>query len=362
VSTPVSLTRAQARRVAVRAQLLDARRPDDLLAVVEHLTYVPMDPTAAVAPSADLVPWSRLGPAHWPGAVDDALADRMLFQLQGTVRSMEDLPLHLAEMARFPTEPWRRPWWDDNAPFRADVLTLLEERGPLTSREIPDTSVRPWRSTGWTGNRNVNQILEYLSLAGQVAIAGRRGRERLWDLAERVYPAVEAVPYEEAMAERAARRLRALGISRRRIAGVPGEEDHVALAGVPAEVEGADGAWVVDPEALDRLDEPFEPRTAVLSPFDGLVADRERLLQVFDWAYVLEMYKPAARRRWGYFTLPVLHGERFVAKLDVTADRRAGVLRVNAIHEDVPFGAAVSAAVTGELEAMARWLRLDLGL
>ncbi|AEG43421.1 hypothetical protein L600_001100000040 [Isoptericola variabilis J7] len=357
------LTRAQARRVAVRAQLLDARRPDDLLAVVEHLTFLPVGPTAAVAPSVDLVPWSRLGEAHWPGAVDDAVADGMLFQLAGGVRSMEDLPLHLPVMAAFPpADDWRRAWWDDNAAFRADVLRLLEADGPLTSREIPDTSVRPWRSTGWTGDRNVTQVLELLALAGQVAIAGRRGRERLWDLAARVYPDVEPVPYAEAVAERAARRLRALGLARPRLPGLPGEPHRVALPGVPAEVEGADGAWVVDPEALERADEPLEPRTAVLSPFDGLVADRERLLQVFDWEYALEMYKPRASRRWGYFALPVLHGERFVAKVDAAADRRAGVLRVAAVHEDVPFDADLTAAVTGELEGLARWLRLDLDL
>ncbi|MFE5336363.1 DNA glycosylase AlkZ-like family protein [Isoptericola sp. NPDC056573] len=357
--TPVRLTRDQARRIAVRAQLLDAHRPDDLLATVEHLMVLPVDPTAAVAPAVDLVPWSRLGRATWAGAVEDALADRMLFRLGGTVRSIEDLPLYLEQMRRWPFGDWRAGWFHDNAPFLDDVMRLLEAEGPLVARDIPDTSVRPWRSTGWTGHRNVTQMLEFASLHGDVAVCGRRGRDRLWDLAERVYPDVDPLPRAEAARERVARRVRARGITRSRLPGLPGDEDHVDLVGTPVTVEGTERTWLVDPAALDGVDEPFEGRTAVLSPFDALVQDRARLLEVFDFDYVLEMYKPRAERRWGYFALPVLHGDRFVGKVDATADRRAGVLRVDAIHEDLPFDPDVSQAVRGELADLAGWLGLD---
>ncbi|MGF0115741.1 DNA glycosylase AlkZ-like family protein [Promicromonospora sp. Marseille-Q5078] len=355
---PVRLTRTQARRVAVRAQLLDAHRPGDLVGTVERLLVLPVDPTTAVAPAVDLVPWSRLGRATWPGAVEDALADRMLFRLGGTVRSMEDLPLYLEQMSRWPFGEWRQGWFDDNAPFLADVLALLDQAGPLTARDIPDTSVRPWRSTGWTGQRNVTQMLELASLHGDVAISGRRGRDRLWDLAGRVYPDVAPLPREEAARERVARLVRARGITRARVPGLPGDTDYVDLAGTPATVEGTERTWLVDPAALDAVDDPFEGRTAVLSPFDALVHDRARLLEIFDFDYVLEMYKPRASRRWGYFALPVLHGDRFVGKVDATADRRAGVLRVDAIHEDLPFDPEVLRAVRAELEELAGWLGL----
>ncbi|MFB7799356.1 DNA glycosylase AlkZ-like family protein [Isoptericola sp. NPDC056134] len=357
--TPVRLTRDQARRIAVRAQLLDAHRPDDLLATVEHLMVLPVDPTTAVAPAVDLVPWSRLGRTTWPGAVEDALADRMLFRLGGTVRPTEDLPLYLEQMRRWPFGDWRSSWFHDNAPFLDDVLRLLEADGPLVARDVPDTSVRPWRSSGWTGHRNVTQMLEFANLHGDVAVCGRRGRDRLWDLAERVYPDVEPLPRAEAARERVARRVRARGITQARLPGLPGDEDHVDLAGTPATVEGTERTWLVDPAALDAVDEPFEGRTAVLSPFDALVHDRARLLEVFDFDYVLEMYKPRDRRRWGYFALPVLHGDRFVGKVDATADRKAGVLRVDAIHEDLPFDPDVSQAVRAELADLAAWLGLD---
>ena len=120
-------------------------------------------------------------------------------------------------------------------------------------------------------------------------------------------------------------------------------------------VEGVKGEWRVDPAALG---EDFEGRTALLSPFDRLVHDRARAQELFGFEYVLEMYKPAAKRRWGYFALPVLHGDRLVGKVDALADRKASVLRVNAIHEDVKFSRAIMKGVQAELEDLAAWLGL----
>jgi uncharacterized protein YcaQ len=95
-----------------------------------------------------------------------------------------------------------------------------------------------------------------------------------------------------------------------------------------------------------------------LSPFDRLVHDRARAEELLDFEYVLEMYKPAAKRRWGYFALPVLHHDRLVGKVDAAADRKASVLRVNAIHEDVKFTRTMTRAVQTELEDLASWLEL----
>jgi uncharacterized protein len=351
------LTREEARRVAVGAQLLDADRPDSLLELVERLTFLQVDPTAAIAPSADLVAWSRLGAAYRPEDLQRALeADRTLFEHNALIRPMSDLRLYLADMAspRAGSTAWT--WVERNDRFRRDVLELLEARGPLLSRDIPDTHVAPWPSTGWTNNRNVTQMLELLAMRGEIAVAGRRGRQRLWDLAERVYPAdTPVVPVDEARRIRDARRLRALGIAREKTTAAPVERWDVGDAGEPAEVEGVAGTWRVDPEALGR---PFTGRTALLSPFDRLIHDRARTTDLFGFEYILEMYKPAAKRRWGYFALPILHHDRLVGKLDAAADRKAGVLRVNAIHRDARFTRAIEAAVDDEIEALAAWLGL----
>jgi hypothetical protein len=215
----------------------------------------------------------------------------------------------------------------------------------------------PWRSTGWTNNRNVTQLLELMVQRGEVAIAGRRGGERLWDLATRVYPDDPVVPSDEALRIRNERRLRALGIARARGPALPVEPVVVGEVGEPAVVEGAKGTWRVDASLLGQ---PFSGRAALLSPFDRLIHDRRRTVELFGFDYQLEMYKPAAQRRWGYFALPILYGDRLVGKLDATADRKAGVLRVDAIHQDVAFDGTMTAAVAGEVEDLARWLELDL--
>ena len=341
----------------MRAQLLDANRPTDLVSLVEGLTLLQLDPTAAIAPSADLVAWSRLGGAYRPDDLKRALEqDRTLFEFNAVVRPMRDLGLYLAGATDWPPHQKSREWLRDNDRFRRDILDLLATSGPLTSRDIPDTSVVPWPSSGWTNARNVTQMLEFLMMRGEVAIAGRVGRERIWDLAERIYPPGVAVPsVEDATRGRNELRLASLGIARRKTTAMPVERIDVGDAGEPAVVDDVKGEWRVDPAALGN---DFEGRTALLSPFDRLIHDRARALQLFDFEYTLEMYKPPANRRWGYYALPILHQDKLVGKVDAAADRTASVLRVNAIHKDVRFTPAIVKAVRTELENLASWLGL----
>src|SRR6185503_9480427 len=133
-------------------QLLDASRPTDLLEVIDHLTLLQLDPTAAIAPSADLVLWSRLGNAYEPSRLTAALErDRTLYEVRGIIRPTADLRLHLAAMVVWPfaDEPRRfhavpgpsaARWLEANESFRRDVLERLRESGPLLSKDIPDTS------------------------------------------------------------------------------------------------------------------------------------------------------------------------------------------------------------------------------
>jgi uncharacterized protein len=353
------LSKAQARQIAVRAQLLDADRTRDVVSLVERLTMLQIDPTAAVAPSADLVAWSRLGSSYRPADLKQALEqDRTLFEFDAVVRPMRDLGLYLAGAADRPRYQQPRAWLRDNDSFRRDILDRIASSGPLTSRDIPDKSVVSWPSSGWTNERNVTQMLEILTVRGEIAIAGRVGRERLWDVPERVYPTdVEVPSVEEATRRRNERRLASLGIARRKTRAMPIEPVDVGDTGEPAVVEGVKGEWRVDPAALVLADE-FEGRTALLSPFDKLVHDRVRAMELFDFDYTLEMYKPAAQRRWGYYALPILHEDRLVGKVDAVADRKASVLRVNALHEDVSFSPEMTDAVRAELEDLASWLGL----
>jgi uncharacterized protein YcaQ len=351
------LSRAEARRIAVRAQLLDAAPPDGLLDLVHGLTLLQYDQTAAVAPNAHHIAWSRLGPAYSPADLTGALASRELIELQGLIRPAADLALFLADMADWPGESsWRATrleWVRANDACRRDILSRLAADGPAAARELPDTCVVPWKSTGWTNDRNVMQMIELMIARGEVAVASRRRGERLFDLAERVYPTVTAVPVDEARRLRDERRLGALGIARARAAETMIEPNGVGEAGEEATIEGVRGKWRVDPA---QLDQPFEGRVALLSPLDRLVYDRKRMVDLFAFDYQLEMYKPVAKRRWGYWALPILDGDRLVGKVDATADRKAGVLRVDAIHEDEPFD---ETEVVREILSLAEWLGLD---
>jgi uncharacterized protein len=356
----VRLTLDEARRIAVRAQLLDADRPTDLMTVVDRLTYLQLDPTAVISPSADLVAWTRLGDAYQPAQLRQALEqDRTLFEFRGqdleiepalaVVRPMANLGLYLADMIDLRSRDGQvSRWLTANDGFRKRVLDLLAASGPLPSSAVPDSAEVPWASSGWTNDRNVTQLLEFLASRGVVAVAGRRGRHRLWDLAERVYPpGTPVVPADEARRIRDEKRLRSLGVARPQFVGD---------AGTPAEIEGTSGSWRVDPDATA---EGFAGRTALLSPFDRLIHNRARTVDLFDFEYILEMYKPKAKRRWGYFALPVLHHDRLVGKVDAAGDRKTSQLLVHAIHQDVRFTRAMKAGVDAELHALARWLGLD---
>ncbi|MDQ2748860.1 MAG: winged helix DNA-binding domain-containing protein [Actinomycetota bacterium] len=357
------LSRAQARRIAVRAQLLDSSRPTDLLDVVRRLTMLQSDSTAAVAPNADLVAWSRLGSTYSPQELTDALQGRALIELQGMIRPAEDVALYRADMAAWPGSgdvSWRvaqGAWVRANDACRRDILARLGREGPLTSRDIPDTCVQPWKSSGWNDDRNVVMMIGFLVARGEVAAAGRRGRDRLWDLAERIYPDDPAIPGGEAIRLRNELRLRSLGIARMTGPECPVEPGDVGSAGEPAVIEGVRGEWRVDPA---QLGQPFSGRAALLSPLDRLVFDRKRMAELFEFDYQLEMYKPAAKRRWGYFALPILYGDALVGKLDATADRKAGVLRVDAIHRDVPFAETMAAEIDHQITDLANWLDLEL--
>ena len=152
---------------------------------------------------------------------------------------MRDLGLYLADMAAWPKWPKQRAWLEANDRFRRDILDQLGESGPLLSREIPDTSEVPWPSSGWTNDRNVTQMLEFLMMRGEVAISGRVGRQRTWDLAENVYPRdTPVIPSDEAARIKAERRIRALGIARGKGTAVPVDSNIVGEAGEPATIEG----------------------------------------------------------------------------------------------------------------------------
>jgi uncharacterized protein len=327
-SNEVSL--AQARRIAVRSQLLDGSATS-VLDTVRRIGFLQIDPIATVATPQQLVLWSRLGP-YVTAELDRLIwEERKLFEFGAFIRPIEDFPLILARMRRKRTGKyaWERrgiEFLQKNADFRRHVMRELERRGPLLSRELVDTSVRTWKSHGWFGTRNVSVMLELLEGRGEVAIVGRRGGHRLWDLAERWYPDVEPPPLEEAERILAEKRWQALGVRL-----------------------GRDG-WEVHPDAQDGR---IPARTTFLSPFDRLVHDRDRAEALWNFRYRLEMYVPKAKREYGYYVLPILRGDRLVGRIEPVWNKKTKELAVNGVWWE-PGVKPVSLAKP--LRELARWL------
>ena len=351
------LTRDQARRIIVRAQLLDAARPGDVVEVAEQLGAIKIDPTATIASCEHTVLWSRIGWSYEAGQLQKAVEmDRLLFEFDGAFRPTSLLPLMLPGMRRWPQRERSRQWLDANARFRADVLARLRAEGPLLASDIPDTAQLERAPDGWSGSNQVPIMLDFLSRQGEVAIAGRSGRSRRWDLAERVYPN-DLPEYDDAEAQRRLeeRRLQSAGLVKQR-----SPYTRVGDAGEPAIVEGSKWKFRVDPDAVANIDDDSGGRVAFLNPYDGMLFDRPRLREVFEFEYVLEQFKPKPQRRYGFFAHPILMGDRFVGMLDAEVDRAREVLRVNAIHEFLPFEPEEHEMVRAEIDELAQWLGVPL--
>jgi hypothetical protein len=293
-----------ARRIAVRAQLLDGSATS-ILDTVRRIGFLQIDPISTVAPPQHLVLWSRLGPCD-VAELDRLLWDeKKLFEWNAYIRPIEDLPLIRARMRRRTGKyAWERrgtEFLHANAAYKRYVLKELEQRGPLLSRELGDDSVRTWKSHGWHGSRNTSVMLDILHGRGVLAIVGRRNGQRLWDLAERWYPATETVSLREAERLLAEKRFRALGV-------------RLTAKG-----------WEAHPDAIDG---PVPDRATFLSPFDRLIHNRDRVEALFDFHYRLEMYVPKAKREYGYYVLPFLVGDRLVGRIEPRFDRKAKTLEV----------------------------------
>lgn len=390
-ATVQTLSPAVARRLAIARQRLAGPRPaptpDDVLDLVRALGCLQLDPISTVARSHHLVLYSRLGPGA-PRLVDDLLErKRRLFEYWAHAASIvliEDYQLHQPMMTAYATGDSAyhqrvRAWLADNAALREHVLGRLRDDGPLLSRQFEPDERRPWISSGWSSGRTVSRMLDYLWLSGAILVAGRQGGQKRWDLAERVLPPNTPrapLPSREVVRRAAERALRALGVARPdhisrhfirgRYPGLAAVLRDLAAEGriLPVDVQDdgtrLPGQWYIhadDLELAERLAGPdWQPRTALLSPFDNLICDRTRTELLFDFRYRIEIYTPAARREYGYYVLPVLHGDQLIGRIDPVFDRRQARLTVNSIFTEPAAPADAAPAITAAIEDLAACL------
>jgi uncharacterized protein YcaQ len=370
---PRSISLKRARRLAVTAQLLSAPRPRSILEVVEGLGSVQMDPTRRVARTEHLVLWSRMGRRFRIAELERLLwQERSLFEYRAFILPTSQYAVHRQTMRRYPSTTagrhgYVRRYLRENQSFRRYILARLRAEGPLPTRAFEDRSAVGWRTGGWNDDgRNTSMMLEVLWAKGEVMIAGRAGQERVWDLAARRLPPDETRlrPGEEAR-RLLDTQLRALGIAKIDRFGEtfegtrpPGWER--ALAELEREgrvmrvsVEGMRGERWIHADVMERS---FRPRTVLLSPFDRLIHDRVRADELFGFRFRLEIYVPKAKREFGYFVMPILHGDRIVGRLDPHFDRSANVLRIDSVHAEADAPASAWPAIRKQIDALAAWL------
>jgi len=334
-----------------------------------------VDPTAVVARAEELTLWSRFG-EYGRSELRRMLEEepRRLFEYNAFLLPTADLPLHRPAMLRFPRPEYSRgryigEWLADNVPFHDYILGELRERGPLLTRDLDDRAVVPWRTGGWNDGKNLGQMLEFLWRGGEIAISRREGTQRVWDLFERVLPAADPLPDEVVAIETMERQLRNRGFDDPRFGQaidywLPAREIGLASlladgVAVPVAIDGLPGEWLAHAEVLAALDEPWRPRTTLLGPFDPLISDRERTESLFGMRFRLEIYVPAAKREFGYYVLPILHGDRLIGRIDPVLDRKRRVLTLKAVHAEPKAPAGAWPSVRSAIDELAAWIGAD---
>ncbi len=382
-----------ARRLAVTRQRLAGPCPNPgsaaMLNVVRDLGCLQLDPISAVARSHTLVLWSRLGPYDLADLDTLLWADRSLFEYWAHAASVvltEDYPVHNHMMrSRYTGDsPWEqrvRAWMQTNDSLRSHILSEIRDKGPRMSKHFSDRAEEGWYSTGWTSERNVSRMLDFLWITGVLMVAGRNGGQKQWDLAERCLPEWtprDELPEREIVRRSAQKSLRALGVGRiQHIQGhyirgrYPGLSEVLKQLEAEGQIERVQivedgrawpGPWYIhadDIALLERIESgEWEPRTTLLSPFDNLICDRARTEKLFNFRFRIEIYVPKAQRQYGYYVLPILHGDHLIGRIDPLMDRKQKRLTINAVYAepDAPTTAETASAIACAIEELATFL------
>ena len=359
-----------ARRFLVLRHLLAPPRslppePESVLRVVDRLGSLQFDPLEVAGRNHDLVLLARVAgyrrewTDHW------LYEDRRLYETYNkslNIVPVAELPLYRYIWDREGRHHGPRAF-DEHAPLVEELLERIRSQGALLPRDVGPREAIDWY---WRPTNQVRAILEALAEAGRLGIARREGNLRVYDLVERLFPSdiLDARrPEEEQQQHRLLSRYRGhglLGASGNQelwVGGTGYSADRAARRAalieqarlLPVQVEGIKGERFVvaeDVAFLDQADAELatgqppgarDPGVAFLAPLDPLCWDRDLLRRLFDFDYVWEVYVPAAKRRWGYYVLPILYGDRLVGRIEPRIERRAGTLRVTGLWWEPGF-------------------------
>ena len=384
------LTIQSVRRLAISRQHLDCRSSPPLLDLIRDLGCLQLDPISVVERPHYLIPWSRLG--NYDRADLDRLLweDKTLFEYWAHAASIvltEEYPVHRWYMRRHSDERFesyihsRLNGNVDVPALTQTILAKLKRDKAVFSREISDGIDNPDPDTAWYSGRYVPRILDHLWSKGDAMIVGRKGKQRKWGLTDGFLPDwASRDEWDDAQVCRFAvqKAVRALGVAtakqikihytRNRYPGLPKtiaqlvQEDIL----IPVTIRGEAGLlpddWYMHRDDLPLLTQieqgDWQGRTTLLSPFDNLICDRDRTELLFDFRFRIEIYVPAAKREFGYYVLPILHGDELIGRVDMRMDRKKGVLSAQNVYaeENVPDDVGVITAVRESVQSLAQFL------
>ena len=381
MKTTQGISVEQARRIALQAQRLvetDSRAKGKaaVAETIDHLGYVQIDTISVVERAHHHTLWTRC-PEYDPLHLHDLQAiDKHVFEYWAHAVAylpMTDYRYYIPRMERLREggQAWFERWVAEHGNLCDNVLDRIRVEGALSSKDF-DSPPGAKRGTWWDW-KPAKRALEILFRQGHLMIGERRNFQKMYDLTERVLPRTVKTtrPTNEELARFHIRRaLGGLGIARiREIRDAFHIVDQASIAATLNELlsEGELHAVRVGdlpdtyysaPSVLESGNRPIPDRARILSPFDGLVIQRERIKRLFGFEYTIECYVPAAKRTYGYFVLPVLWKDRLIARLDPKADRKRGILFVKGLWFEPGFE-AFEAALPDLAEVLARYARFN---
>jgi uncharacterized protein len=367
-----------ARRFIITKQHLDNAPRPPMLDVIRDLGCLQLDPISKVLQPHWLILWSRLGQYKREELEKLRWEDRSLFEYWAHAASIvltEDYPIHAAYMRE--KRDSGKTWLDEHDlhDLREQMLNRMRAEGSVQPRDFERNGRTAEQFSGWTSNDAVNRLIQFLWTTGEITVAERKGTGRKWDLLERFLP--EWTPREEIDTYEASyrsmqRAVKSLGMTngKKQINQaftrfrywhfnevLKQLQDEGRL--IPMQVTGWSGDWLIHVDDLPLLEKveqgEWQPKTTLLSPFDPLICDRDRTEFLWDFFYRIEIYVPQAKRQYGYYVLPILHGDKLIGRMDMEFQKKANVLHVISTYAE-PNAPAVVKEIRGAVQSLAQFL------
>ncbi len=357
---------ADARRLVISSQHLAspkiAANKEGILQIIQDLGCVQIDPINIVAPSHQIVLWSRLGQYDIADFNQLMWEEHQLLEDWGHCTSIvptTDYPIFKTLKREWKPPSKFQQWLTNNQKLRRYILSEIRQHGPLHTAHFKDKADVDWTSTGWTAGRNITQMLTYLWVTGKIMVARREGNTKYWDLTQRVLPKwtpTERLTSHQVRTRIAERALQALGLAQ------PNHIRYYYIRGIPENIapvlskltslkqieqiqiinskskQPLRGTWYIHKTNLPLLERiengDWTGRTTLLSPFDNLIYERKRIEQLFNFKYRLEIYVPEKDRKFGPYALPILFGDQFVGRIEAKLNRETNHLEIRGIHSE----------------------------